>query len=259
MPRFAANLSMLFTEIPFLDRFAAAREAGFTAVEILFPYDVPVGVLAAHVSDNGLKLVLFNAAPGDWHFGERGIAAMAGREDEFARQIDQALVYATALGCPTIHVMAGILPDGADLQLAYETYVANLARATTAAAAAGVTLAIEPINSRDMPGYFLSTTREARRAIAAVGAPNLGLQLDLYHRQIMEGDLATAIRSNLQVLRHVQIAGPPDRREPDDGEVNFPYLFDLLDQVGYGGYVGCEYRPRGRTMDGLGWFAPWRA
>lgn len=259
MPRFAANLSMLFTELPFLDRFAAAHEAGFTAAEILFPYDIPATDLAARLSDNGLKLVLFNAAPGDWHFGERGIAAMPGREDEFARQIDQALAYATTLGCPTLHVMAGILPDGTDPQRAHDTYVANLARAAAAAARAGVMLAIEPINTRDMPGYYLSTTSEARRAIAAVGAPNLGLQLDLYHRQIMEGDLATAIRSNMQVVRHVQIAGPPDRREPDSGEVNFPYLFAMLDTLGYAGYVGCEYRPRGRTVDGLGWFAPWRA
>jgi hydroxypyruvate isomerase len=257
MPRFAANLSMMFTESPFLDRFSAARRAGFDAVEFLFPYAYPAAEIAARLDEHGLEQGLFNLPPGDWDNGERGTASLAGRDAEFDRSVETALEYAEALKCRTLHVMAGIPPTG-DRERAFDRYVASLQRAAPLAASAGVTLVLEPINARDMPGYLVSRTDDARRAIELVGAPNIGLQLDLYHRQIMEGDLARAIRDNTGITRHVQIAGPPERHEPDTGEVAFPYLFDVLDGTGYAGFVGCEYRPRGRTVDGLGWFGPYR-
>jgi hydroxypyruvate isomerase len=257
MPRFAANLSMMFTEAPFLDRFAAARRAGFDAVEFLFPYAFPAAEIAARLTEHGLTQALFNLPPGDWENGERGVASLAGREAEFDRSVEAALSYAEALNCRTLHVMAGIPPAG-ERERAFERYCASLKRAAPLAASAGVTLVLEPINARDMPGYLVSRTADARRAIELAAEPNLGLQLDLYHRQIMDGDLAHAIRDNADITRHVQIAGPPERHEPDGGEVAFPYLFEVLDGTGYEGFVGCEYRPRGRTEDGLAWFEPWR-
>ncbi|MFO1069287.1 MAG: 2-oxo-tetronate isomerase [Geminicoccaceae bacterium] len=258
MPRFAANLSMMFQEVPFLERFAAARAAGFTGVEFLFPYDFPKEEVAARLKGAGLQQALFNTVPGNFAAGERGLASLPGREAEFQAGVDKALDYAAALGCPTIHCMAGLRPAGStDAQLE-PVYVANLKEAAAKAARQGVTVVIEPINTRDIPGFFLNYQRQARAVIEKVGAANLKLQLDLYHCQIMEGDLAVHIRDYADITGHVQIAGVPERHEPDVGELNYPYLFDVLDRTGYAGWVGCEYRPRGKTEDGLGWFRPWR-
>ena len=258
MPQFAANLSMLYPELDFLDRFEAAARDGFKAVEFLFPYAHEPRELAARLQAHGLQQVLFNMPPGDWDKGERGLAALPGREAEVARAVETALTYAKALGCERLHCMAGLLPAGVDRTQARATFVANLRHAAEACAHAGVTLVIEPINTRDMPGYFLNYQRDGRAIIDEVGADNLKLQFDFYHCQIMEGDLATHLREFLPVTGHVQVAGVPERHEPNVGEVNYPYLFDLLDSLGYAGWVGCEYRPRGRTEDGLGWFQPYQ-
>ena len=258
MPKFAANLSMMFQEIPdFLGRFDAAAKAGFTGVEFLFPYDYPPEAIAEKLEKNKLTLALFNLPPGDWTKAERGLAALAGREADFARALDQAIAYAKPLGCPKLHAMAGILAPDADRAAARRTYIANLRHAAQCAAEAGITILIEPINTRDMPGYFLNRPSEARGIIEEVGAPNLKLQFDAYHCQIMVGDLATQIRSHADITGHVQIAGVPERHEPDVGEINYPYLFDVIDQTGYDGWIGCEYRPKGETADGLGWLKGW--
>ncbi|MGB8840505.1 MAG: 2-oxo-tetronate isomerase [Aliidongia sp.] len=257
MPRFAANLSMMFTEHDFLDRFAAAADAGFKAVEYLFPYDFPADEIARHLTRFGLEPVLFNLPPGDWAKGERGIAALPGREAEFTRSIGTALEYARATGCRTLHCMAGLVPPEIASTQAEQTYLANLRIAAAALAEHGITLVIEPINTRDMPGYFLNRLSEGRRFIEAVGAPNLALQLDLYHCQIMRGDLAMQLRAYADITRHIQIAGVPQRHEPDIGEINYPYLFEVIDELGYAGWIGCEYRPRGATLAGLGWVRRW--
>jgi 2-dehydrotetronate isomerase len=257
MPRFAANLSMMFTEHDFLDRFAAAADAGFKAVEYLFPYDFPAAEIARRLRQSKLEPVLFNLPPGDWAIGERGIAALPGREAEFVRSVDTALEHALAAGCRTLHCMAGILPPEIATVQAEQTYLANLHTAAARLAEHQITLVIEPINTRDMPGYFLNRLSEARRLIEAVGAPNLALQLDLYHCQIMRGDLAVQLRAYADITRHIQIAGVPQRHEPDIGEINYPYLFEVIDEIGYDGWIGCEYRPRGATSAGLGWVKRW--
>jgi 2-dehydrotetronate isomerase len=262
MPQFAANLSMMYTEFDFLDRFAAAAEDGFRAVEYLFPYAFDRQALAGRLADHGLKQALFNGPPGNWESGERGMACLPGREAEFRRSItDQALPYAQALGCPRLHVMAGLAPAGADRAALRATYVANLAWAAEQARSVGVQVLIEPINTRDIPGFFLNRQDEAHAIVAEVGAANLKVQMDLYHCQIVEGDLAMKLRQYLPggQVGHIQIAGVPERHEPDRGELNYPYLFELLDALGYTGHVGAEYRPRAATRDGLGWFAPYRA
>jgi hydroxypyruvate isomerase len=259
MPKFAANLSMMFQEVPFLDRFAAAKAAGFAGVEFLFPYEFPKDDVAGRLRAAGLTQVLFNTVPGDWSQGERGMACLPGREDEFQAGVDKALDYAAALACPTIHCMAGLRPAGVPDATLEAVYVANLETAAAKAATQGITVVIEPINTRDIPGFFLNYQSQARRVIERVGAANLRLQLDLYHCQIMEGDLAMHIRDFADITGHVQIAGVPERHEPDVGEINYPYLYELLDKTGYTGWIGCEYRPRGRTEDGLGWFQPWRS
>lgn len=260
MPRFAANLSMMYAEHAFVDRFAAAAADGFEAVEYLFPYAWPADELAQQLDDNGLVQVLFNAPPGNWEQGERGMACLPGREDEFRRSVEQAAAYAKALRCPRIHVMAGLVPAGADRAALRSTYVANLAWAATQAAAHGLDVLIEPINTRDIPGFFLNRQDEAHAIVQEVGAPNLKVQMDLYHCQIVEGDLATKIRQYLPTGRvgHFQIAGVPERHEPDLGEVNHHYLFELIDALGYTGHIGCEYRPKAGTSAGLGWFQPYR-
>ncbi len=258
MPRFAANLSMMFQEHAFLDRFAAARAVGFDGVEFLFPYAFPAEEIASRLEQNGLTQALFNLPPGDWDKGERGFASLPGREAELAGAVETGLRYAAALNCPRLHLMAGIPPADADRAACRATYVANVRRAAEACRAQGRELLLEPINTRDIPGYFINYQREGRAIIEEVGLDNLKLQLDLYHCQIMEGDLAEHIESFLEITGHVQIAGVPERHEPDVGEINFPYLFERLDRAGYDGWVGCEYRPRGRTEDGLGWFAPYR-
>ncbi len=264
MPSFAANLSMLYPEHAFLDRFAAAAGDGFAGVEYLFPYEHPAGVLAQRLAAHGLQQVLFNAPPGDWAAGERGIACLPGREDEFRRGVEQALHYAQVLACPRVHVMAGLAPAGADRARLQATYEANLAWAAGEAASAGCDVLIEPINTRDMPGFFLNRQDEAHRMVQAVGAPNLKVQMDLYHCQVVEGDVATKIRALLPTGRvgHVQIAGVPERHEPDIGELNAAYLVGVIDEVaaacGWTGWIGCEYRPArgtapGGTTAGLGW------
>jgi hydroxypyruvate isomerase len=253
VPKFAANLSFIFQEVGFLDRFAAAAECGFKAVEYLGAYDHPPETVAAQLKKYGLAQALFNMPPGNWAAGERGTAALPGREQEFRAGVDQALVYAKATNCRLLHAMAGLWPEGRDRGEAERTYAANLRYAAEHAAAGGVTVIIEPINNRDIPGYFLNTTTQAMAVIDKVGHPNLQLQLDLYHVQIMEGDLAHHIRTLAGRYPHIQIAGNPGRHEPDVGEINYPFLFDLLDEIGYPGWIGCEYRPRGETRAGLGW------
>ena len=259
MPRFAANLSFMFPEHPFLDRFGAATAAGFTAVEFLFPYAFPAKDIRARLEEHGLTQALFNLPPGNFDAGERGIACLAERVDEFRDNVATALSYAETLGCRTLHCMAGLKPQGLPEAELLEVYRRNLTWAAAECRSAGRTLVVEPLNARDAPGYLLNTTGLARQVIKEVGADNLKLQLDLYHCQITEGDLAVHIRDNADLTAHVQIAGVPDRHEPDTGEVNYPYLFDVLDATGYTGFIGCEYRPKGRTEDGLGWFAPYRA
>jgi len=259
MPRFAANLTMMYREHDFLDRFKAAADDGFEAVEYLFPYDYEADALAARLADNGLVQALFNAPPGDWTKGERGLAAQPGREDEFKRSIDTALGYAQKLGNEKIHVMAGLIGANDDRARCRDVYLRNLAYAASQAATHGKTVVIEPINTRDMPGYFLNRQQDAHDICREVGAPNLKVLFDLYHCQIVEGDLAMTLKSFFDTVGHIQIAGVPDRHEPDEGEVNYPYLFDRIDSLGYDGWIGCEYIPKGATSAGLGWVRQWVA
>ena len=280
MPRFAANLSMMYTEFDFLDRFAAAAADGFDAVEYLFPYAFDAPVLAEHLRANGLAQALFNAPPGHFEAGERGLACLPDRVQEFRQGfVELALPYAQALGCQRVHVMAGLAPDSASREALTACYLSNLAWAADQAARQGVTVLIEPINTRDIPGYFLNRQAEAHAVVQQLAAPNLQVQMDLYHCQIVEGDLAMKLRLYLpgdvagvvegdaahltSRVGHIQIAGVPDRHEPDLGELNHPYLLDLIDALGYTGFVGCEYRPRntgpGGTSAGLGWLRAYRA
>jgi hydroxypyruvate isomerase len=253
MPRFAANLSMMFNEVPFLDRFAAAAAAGFKAVEFLFPYDHPAAEIRRRLDDNGLVQALFNAPPGDWAGGERGIAALPGRQAEFREGIRRALDYAGALDCPLVHVMAGIPPASVAPATAAAVYAANLAWAAEQAAAAGKRLTIEPINHRDMPGYHLHTLEQGAAIVAAIGAERLTLQFDIYHCQITEGDVSRRLETFMPIVGHIQIADVPARNEPGTGELGWRYLFGRIDALGYAGWVGCEYRPAGETRAGLGW------
>lgn len=253
MPKFAANLTMMFNEVAFPERFAAAAKAGFKAVEFLFPYDHAPQEVARRLQENQLGNVLFNLPPGDWAAGERGIAALPGREEEFRAGVARALEYAVALGTPRLHVMAGLVPAGADRERYRATYIENVRHAARELAKHGRTLLLEPINPRDMPGYFLNSQDEGHALRAAVGEPNVKVQMDFYHAQIVDGDLAMTFKKYFDGIGHVQIASVPSRNEPDDGEVDYRYLFRLLDELGYEGWVGCEYRPRGRTEDGLGW------
>jgi 2-dehydrotetronate isomerase len=253
MPRFAANLTMMYNEHPFLERFAAAARDGFRGVEFLFPYEHAAADIRSRLDAEGLTQALFNAPAGDFARGERGLASLPGREDEFRRSIDVALEYARVIGNTRLHVMAGLIGEGDDRARHRATYVKNLAHAASLAAAAGLIVVIEPINTRDIPGFFLNRQDEAHAVCEEVGAANLQVQMDLYHCQIVEGDLATRIRRYIARVGHMQIAGVPERHEPDVGEVNYPYLFGVIDELGYDGWIGCEYRPRGATSDGLGW------
>ena len=255
---------MLYPDLGFLDRFAAAAKDGFKAVEYLFPFAYPAGEIAARLQAHGLQQVLFNAPPGDWDGGERGLACLPGREAEFRAGIGQALEYAAALDCPRIHVMAGRLPMGTERETVYPIYVKQLRWAALEAARQGVDVLIEPINTRDIPRFFLNRQDHAHEVVEDVGAPNLKVQMDLYHCQIVEGDLAMKLRRYLPTRQvgHIQIAGVPERHEPDVGELNYAYLFAVLDELGYAGWVGCEYRPRagmqpGGTSAGLGWLKPY--
>jgi hydroxypyruvate isomerase len=257
VPKFAANLSMMFQEAAFLDRFAAAAAAGFPAVEYLFPYEVPAAQIGKRLVQHGLTQALFNLPPGDWGAGERGLAALPGREAEFIAGAERALEYALATGCKRVHAMAGLWPSDCDKSKGEAIYVANLRQAADLLASHGITLLIEPINLRDMPGYFLTTTGQALAILDRVERDNVKLQLDLYHCQIMEGDLAIHIRRLFGRYAHIQIAGVPERHEPSRGEINYSYLFDLLDEIGYDGWIGCEYRPAAGTLAGLGWAQRW--
>jgi hydroxypyruvate isomerase len=263
MPRFAANLTMMYQEHNFLDRFAPAASDGFQFVEYLFPYEHPAAVLAAKLKENGLRQVLFNSPPGDWKAGERGIAAMPGREQEYREGFLRALEYAHAFNCPRIHSMAGLAPAGSDRAAFHAAYTSNLAWAAEKARAAGIDLLIEPIAQRNIPGFFLNRQDEAHAIVEEVGAPNLKVLMDLFHCQVEEGDLAFKIRKYLadpkqSRVGHFQVAGVPERHEPDTGEVNYSYLFDLIDQLGYEGYIGCEYLPATTASQGLAWFQKWK-
>lgn len=275
MPKFAANLSMMYVELPFLDRFEAAAKDGFTAVEYLFPYAYEAKELAARLKAHDMQQVLFNLPPGGvdatsidaaWNAGTRGIACIAGREAELHAGVELALRYADALQCPRLHMMAGLLPAGKDRSNMRSTYINNAQTASKLVANSGIDILLEPINQRDIPGFFLNRQDHAHDLIAEIAQPNVKVQMDLYHCQIVEGDVAMKIRQYLPTgqVGHFQIAGVPERHEPDVGEMNYPYLFDVIDSLGYTGWIGCEYKPRkggqlGGTSAGLGWLAPYLA
>lgn len=253
MPRFAANLTMLFNEVPFLERFEVAQRCGFGGVEYLFPYDFEAAELARRLRDNGLAQVLHNLPAGDWAAGERGIAILPERVAEFRAGVARAIDYASALGCEQVNCLAGIAPAGVAPEVLHDTFVANLAYAADMLGKAGIRLLIEPVNTRDIPGFYLNRTAQAIGVIEQVGSDNLFLQYDIYHMQIMEGDLARTIQQHLPRIRHVQLADNPGRNEPGTGEINYPFLFGHLDALGYDGWIGCEYKPRAGTEAGLGW------
>ncbi len=253
MPRFAANLTMLFNEVPFMERFAAAAKAGFKGVEYLFPYDFPAEDLAKQLSTHGLTQVLHNLPAGDWGKGERGIAIFPDRVSEFKEGVTKAIAYAKALKCTQLNCLVGVLPQGADAKKAHDTLVSNLKFAAAALKAEGIKLLIEPINTRDIPGFFLTNTKQALALIDEVGSDNLYVQYDIYHMQIMEGDLARTIEANLPKIAHIQLADNPGRNEPGTGEINYPFLYGFIDKLGYKGWIGAEYKPKSDTVAGLGW------
>ncbi len=253
MPRFTANLSFLFPEHAFLERFAAAAQAGFKAVEYMSPYDHEAGEIARRLKDNGLSQVLFNLPLGDWDAGERGLACLPGREDEFRRGVDMAARYAGALSCGMVNCLAGIPKPGTAREQSMATLVANLRWAAEQLAQAGVLLLLEPINSYDMPGYFITRSADAMAVLDEVNHPNLKLQYDIYHMQRMEGEIAATLERLMPRIGHIQIADNPGRHEPGTGEINYPFLLAAIDALGYQGWVGCEYRPRAGTAEGLGW------
>ncbi|HJS05055.1 MAG TPA: hydroxypyruvate isomerase [Variovorax sp.] len=253
MPRFAANLTMLFTELPFMQRFEAAAKAGFKAVEYLFPYAFDKKELTAALRANGLQQVLHNLPAGNWETGERGIACHPDRMGEFREGVGMAIDYATALGCPKLNCLLGKLPDGVNAGEARKVAVENLRFAARELQTAGIMLLIEPINHFDIPGFFLTRTDQALAIIDDVGSTNLLLQYDIYHAQRMEGELAATMSKNMARIGHIQLADNPGRGEPGTGEINYPWLFKHIDAAGYTGWIGCEYKPRGTTADGLGW------
>lgn len=253
MPKFAANLTMLFNEVGFLDRFGAAAAAGFAGVEYLFPYDHDRRQLRQLLDEHRLVQALHNLPAGNWAAGERGIACHPARSAEFAAGVDQAIEYATTLGCPQVNCLAGIVPAGVEEAEARATFVSNLQLAARRLKSAGIKLLIEPINTRDVPGFLVSRTEQAADIIKTVGSDNLFIQYDVYHMQIMEGDLATTFQRYQPIIAHVQIADPPARNEPGTGEINFPFVLGRMDSLGYSGWIGCEYKPAGRTAEGLGW------
>ncbi len=257
MPKFAANLTMLFNEVDFLDRFAAAAKAGFSGVEYLFPYDYPKQQLVERLQKNKLKQVLHNLPAGDWQKGDRGIACHPDRVAEFQDGVGKAIDYGKALGCPQLNCLAGVAPKGVAAEALRATFVDNLKFAAKALKAAGIRLLTEPINTRDIPGFFLCRTAQALDIIKDVASDNLFVQYDIYHMQIMEGDLARTIEDNLPNIRHMQLADNPGRHEPGTGEINYGFLFDHIDRVGYDGWIGCEYKPAKGTVDGLGWIKPY--
>ena len=253
MTKFAANLTMLFTELPFLDRFAAARAAGFDGVEYLFPYEFDARELAARLREHGLVQVLHNLPAGDWAAGERGIACHPDRVDEFRSGVQKAIAYARALGCPQVNCLAGKLPAGVPRETAHATLVGNLRHAAAELGRAGIGLLVEPINPFDIPGFFLTRTDQALALIDEVGASNLRLQYDVYHAQRTEGELGETLRRHLPRIGHIQVADNPGRHEPGTGEIHYAWLFRHLDALGWDGWIGCEYKPRTTTEAGLGW------
>ena len=253
MPRFAANLTMLFNEVPFLERFERAARAGFTAVEFLFPYGWTAEEIKSRLEANGLQLVLHNLPAGDWDAGERGIACHPDRVAEFRQGVQRAIEYARVLGAPRLNCLAGKTPPGVDPQALRSTLVENLRYAAGELAASGLTLLVEPINTHDIPGFYLSRTRQALDILDEVGAPNAMLQYDIYHAQRTEGELAATLQAHLARIGHIQLADNPGRHEPGTGEINYAFLLAHLDRIGYSGWIGCEYKPAGRTEDGLHW------
>lgn len=253
MAKFAANLTMMFTEVPFLDRFALAAKAGFEGVEYLFPYDFEPGALRAALDLNGLTQVLHNLPAGDWAGGERGIAVLPDRIDEFRRGVASAIDYATALGCSQVNCLSGIAPAGVPDEVLRATFVANLKLAAAEFGKHGIRLLIEPINRFDIPGFYLNTPDQAASIIAEVGSDNLFIQYDLYHQQRTEGELVGTYRRYREKIAHIQLADNPGRNEPGTGEINYPFVFDALEAAGYDGWIGCEYKPLTTTAEGLGW------
>lgn len=257
MLRFAANITMMFNEFEFLDRFEQAAAAGFKGVEMLFPYDVPAGEIAGKLADYNLESVILNLPPGDFEAGDRGTAALPGREKDFEEALDLALSYTDTLGTRTLHIMAGIMDP--ENEAAMRTFEANLNKACDKADGRDLTILVEPINQRGMPGYFLSDFTIAADLVKRLDRSNLRLQFDVYHRQIIHGDIVMGLREHAPIIGHVQIANVPDRHEPPEGEIDYDFVFQELVNLEYQGWIGCEYFPKAATVDGLGWFAPWRS
>ncbi|SHN71922.1 2-oxo-tetronate isomerase [Desulfovibrio litoralis] len=258
MPKFAANLTMMFNEYKFEDRFSAAADAGFKAVEYLFPYDFEPDFLAKQLEKNNLTQALFNLYPGNWEKGERGLACLPGREDEFIKSVEKAIPYAKAFSCQRLHAMAGLTPQGIEKATLLKTYKENIAQAANLLKPHGITLCLEPINQRSMPGYFLNKQGDAVEIIKELntehGTDNVKLQFDCFHCQMEEGAVSLKLREFFPYTAHYQIAGVPERHEPNTGELNYAYIFNLIDELGYQGYIGCEYIPLAKTVDGLSWF-----
>ncbi len=259
MPKFCANLTMLWNELDFMDRFAAAAKAGFKGVEYLFPYDYDRNRLREELQKHKLTQVLHNLPAGNWAEGERGIGCHTDRVGEFQDGVERAIEYATALGCTQVNCLAGVRPANRDPNHARETFIRNLQFAAPRLGSAGIKLLVEPINTRDIPGFFLTNTRQALDIITAVGSDNLYVQYDIYHMQIMEGDLARTMEANLKLIPHMQLADNPGRNEPGTGEINYAFLFQHIDRIGYQGWIGCEYKPKTTTEAGLGWIKPYLA
>ena len=259
MPKFAANISMLWNEIDFLDRFEKAAKAGFKGVEYLFPYTYEPAQLAEKLEANGLVQVLHNMPPGDWAAGERGMACIPGREGEFQDNVGKAITYGTALKARALNCLVGLTPKGVAPEKVHETLVKNLKFAAAEMKKAGIPLVVEAINTRDIPGFHLTNTKQAIALLDEVGADDIFFQYDIYHMQIMEGDLTPTIRANISRIKHIQLADNPGRHEPGTGEINYPFLFKAIDETGYDGWIGCEYKPKTTTDEGLGWFAPYKS
>ncbi len=257
MPKFCANLSMLFTEYDFLTRFDKAAQAGFTGVEYLFPYAFGKDEIVDCLNRNGLTQVLHNLPAGDWDAGERGIACLPDRVEEFKAGVEQAIDYANALGCKQVNVLAGIAPNDQSAELIKQTFLDNINYAATKLRAHGIKLLIEAINTRDIPGFYVTSTQQTLDLIQASGNDNINVQYDIYHMQIMEGDLAPTMKQHLSMINHIQLADNPGRHEPGTGEINYPFLFSYLDEIGYDGWIGCEYKPKTTTQAGLGWLKPY--
>lgn len=258
MPKFAANLTMMFNEVPFLERFEAAAKAGFNYVEYLWPYDYPAETLKAKLDQFGLKQVLFNTSAGDINKGEWGIAAIPGREADARRDIDQALAYAIALECPTVHIMAAVVPEGADREAYKKTFIENILYAADKFKAHGINICLEALSPEVKPRYFLKSQFDTLEIVELVNKDNVFIQLDYFHAQNVDGNLARLTDKLKGKFAHVQIASVPDRHEPDEGEINYSFIFNKLGEIGYQGYIGCEYKPRADTNAGLEWFKPYK-